>query len=127
MVNLLLERGAPINARNIAGSTALYAAAERGQEAVVRRLIERGADVNLRGQSGVSPVGAAAYAGRASIVKLLLAHGADPDLISNYGAVAEQLAQGEARDVLVACRERRQLRQVTGLSDDQSVQRRRRL
>jgi ankyrin repeat protein len=77
MVDLLLQRGAPINERNIAGGTALYEAAERGQATVVQRLIDKGADLDLKGRSGISPVAAAAYAGRAALVKLLLAHGAD--------------------------------------------------
>jgi ankyrin repeat protein len=77
MVDLLLARGAPIDARDLNGATALYYAAERGHNTVVQRLIERGANVNLTGKSGVSPVAAAAYAGRDSIVALLLAHGAD--------------------------------------------------
>ena len=77
MVDLLLARGAPINARNLAGATALYFAAERGRVEVARRLIERGADVNLTGRSGISPVAASAYAGSDAIVEMLLAHGAD--------------------------------------------------
>jgi ankyrin repeat protein len=77
MVDLLLQRGAPIDARDLAGSTALYVAAERGQAAVVQRLIDKGADVNLKGRSGASPVAAAAFGGRASVVEMLLAHGAD--------------------------------------------------
>jgi ankyrin repeat protein len=77
MVDLLLARGAPIDARDLNGATALYYAAERGHNVVVQRLVERGADIKLTGRSGVSPVAAAAYAGRDSIVTMLLAHGAD--------------------------------------------------
>ena len=73
----LLARGAPVDARNLAGSTALYFAAERGHAAIVQRLIDHGADVNLAGRSGASPVAAAAYAGRDMVVRMLLAHGAD--------------------------------------------------
>src|SRR5262249_29252781 len=76
MVDLLLAHGAPIDARNLAGATALYAAAEAGRVAVAERLIERGADVKLTGRSGISPIAAAAYAGSDSIVEGLLAHGA---------------------------------------------------
>jgi ankyrin repeat protein len=77
MVDLLLARGAPIDARNLDGATALYFAAEGSQILIAQRLIERGADVNLAGRSGISPIAAAAYAGNDVIVEALLAHGAD--------------------------------------------------
>jgi ankyrin repeat protein len=77
MVDLLLARGAPINARNLAGATALYFAAEGDKTLIVQRLIEGGADVKLAGRSGISPVAAAAYAGSDAIVEALLARGAD--------------------------------------------------
>jgi ankyrin repeat protein len=77
MVDLLLAHGAPIDARNLAGATALYFAAEGGHTPVAQRLIERGADVKLAGRSRISPVAAAAYAGNDAIVEALLAAGAD--------------------------------------------------
>ena len=63
IVDLLLARGAPIHARNLAGFTALYLAAEGSHILIAQRLIERGADVKLAGRSGISPIAAAAYAG----------------------------------------------------------------
>jgi len=69
MVDLLLARGAPIDARNLAGATALYSAAEAGHASVAQRLIERGADVKLTGRSGISPLAAAAYVGNARLSK----------------------------------------------------------
>jgi ankyrin repeat protein len=77
MVDLLLARGAPIDARNLAGATALYFAAEGSHISIAQRLIERGADVKLTGRSGISPIAAASYAGNDVIVEALLAHGAD--------------------------------------------------
>ena len=77
MVDLLLARGAPIDARNLAGSTALYMAAEGSHILIAQRLIERGADVKLTGRSGISPIAAAAYAGNDIIFEALLARGAD--------------------------------------------------
>ena len=77
MVDLLLARGAPIDARNLAGATALYFAAEGSHISIAQRLMERGADVKLTGRSGISPVAAAAYAGNDVIVEALLSHGAD--------------------------------------------------
>ena len=45
------EKGAPIDARNLAGSTALYAAAENDRLAVVRRLLAKGADPKVPGRA----------------------------------------------------------------------------
>ncbi len=77
MVDLLLARGAPLDARNLAGATALFLAADGDHAQVAQRLIERGADVKLAGRSGVTPVAAAAYRGNDAIVEALLDHGAD--------------------------------------------------
>jgi ankyrin repeat protein len=77
MVDLLLTRGAPLDARNLAGATALFFAVEGNHIPVAHRLIERGADVNLAGRSGVTPVAAAAYRGNNTLVEELLTHGAD--------------------------------------------------
>ncbi len=76
MVDLLLARGAPIDARNLAGATALYVAVEANRGPVAQRLIDRGADVNLPGRSDVTPVSAAAFRGNDALVEALLAHGA---------------------------------------------------
>jgi ankyrin repeat protein len=130
--NLLLEYGAAVDAPGLGGQTPLLGAAARGDIKQMNSLLAHGAQVNAQSKAGITALMCAArascsHADQAEVVRLLLAHGADPDLISNYGAVAEHLAQGEARDVLVAYRERRQLRQASALSDDQPVQRRRRL
>jgi ankyrin repeat protein len=97
MVDLLLARDAPINARNLAGATALFFAAERGHAAIVQRLIERGADVNFVGRSGVSPVSAAAYVGNDSIVEALLARGADERAPDETGKLPIIYAAASAR------------------------------
>jgi ankyrin repeat protein len=85
MVELLLSRGAPIDARNVAGATALYFAAEGGHTALAQRLIARGADIKLTGRSGISPIAAAAYAGHDAIVAALLAAGADASAPDDTG------------------------------------------
>jgi len=97
MVDLLLARGAPINARNLAGATALYFAAEGGHTSVAQRLIERGADVKLAGRSGISPVAAAAYAGNDAIVEALLARGADERAPDETGKLPIVYAAAKAR------------------------------
>jgi len=51
-VALCLERGAPINAVDDAGQTALHLAVASGPEGVVRLLAEKGADLLLKDQRG---------------------------------------------------------------------------
>src|SRR5258708_3509969 len=59
MVDLLLARRAPIDARNLDRATALYLSAEGSHILIAQRLIERGADVYLAGRSAISPIAAA--------------------------------------------------------------------
>lgn len=61
LVDLLLDRGADVNARRRDGMTALHAAAYRGHLRVIRRLIERGADATLRAHAN-----AGAHAGQSA-------------------------------------------------------------
>lgn len=52
IVDLLLDRGAKIDARNQRGETALLVAARYGNKHVVNRLAERGANLHARDKSG---------------------------------------------------------------------------
>ena len=52
ILELLLERGADINARNRAGETALHIAARRGRKLAVRVLIKQGANTHVRDAAG---------------------------------------------------------------------------
>lgn len=52
IVDILLERGAKIDARSRLGETALLLAARRGNKHVVNRLIERGANLHARDKKG---------------------------------------------------------------------------
>jgi ankyrin repeat protein len=102
MVDLLLSRGAPIDARNLAGATALFFAADGSHTAVAQRLIDRGADVNLAGRSNVTPVAAAAYRGNDAIVESLLARGANDRAPDQTGKTPIVYAAGSARTEVVA-------------------------
>lgn len=52
IVDLLLDRGAQIDARNPAGETALLVAAKKGNKHVVNQLAERGANLHARDKGG---------------------------------------------------------------------------
>ena len=95
-MTLFLDHGAPIDARDLDGSTALYKAAETGRPAIVRLLVERGANVNLPGRSEATPVTAAAYMGSEPIVKFLIEKGADLNAIdkTKKGALVYAAGRG---------------------------------
>jgi len=77
LIAVLLDQGAPVNARTKSGSTALHEAALKGHAAVVKILLERGADCRARNGSGATPLHDAALGGHAEIAALLLAKGAE--------------------------------------------------
>jgi hypothetical protein len=77
VVQLLLEKGADIEARDHSGQTALLWAAENGHRAVVQLLLEKGADIEARDHSGQTALLWAAENGHEAVVQLLLEKGAD--------------------------------------------------
>ncbi|XP_053402143.1 uncharacterized protein LOC128557808 isoform X2 [Mercenaria mercenaria] len=71
---------------------ALFIAAHRGHDKLVRRLIEAGADVNACTPLGRTPLHVAASQGHGHIVDLLLEKGADIDAEDESGATALTIA-----------------------------------
>ncbi|KAF3389987.1 Ankyrin-3 [Talaromyces pinophilus] len=78
IVQLLLEKGADVDARGGKYGTALQAAVEKGHVEIVRLLLKKGADVNTqKGPYYHNALQAAARDGHVEIVWLLLEKGAD--------------------------------------------------
>lgn len=71
IVRLLLEQGAPADARQQGGWTALHAAAENGDTEMVRDLIQYHADPLARNDEGKTPADVAQAKGKAEVLKLL--------------------------------------------------------
>ncbi|RMZ02992.1 hypothetical protein D0862_05837 [Hortaea werneckii] len=76
MCELLLERGALVDAPDDEGNTALHYAATSGSAPTVLALLRAGADVNLKQSQGLTPAHWAAHKGHEEVLLLLLSHGA---------------------------------------------------
>ena len=80
VVQLLLNKGAAVDARDGRGRTPLWCAAEGGHEAVVRLLLDKSAAVDAKGdRDGGTPLWRAAAGGHEAVVRLLLDKGAAVD------------------------------------------------
>jgi ankyrin repeat protein len=90
-LQLLIDRGADVNAKNRRSSTPLHWAIH--DEAKVGLLLAKGANVNLRQVQGRTPLFLAAMLGNsAPTMRLLLARGADPSLASSNGQTPLMMA-----------------------------------
>jgi ankyrin repeat protein len=77
VVQLLLEKGADVNARTDNGETALQCAATYAHEITVKLLLEKGADFNARTKYGETALHKAAANGNKAVIRLLLEKGVD--------------------------------------------------
>ncbi len=92
IVELLLDRGADINARANYNRTALHLAAERGHREIVELLLDRGADINIRTNYNRTALHIAALWGNREIAELLLDRGADIKIRDDDNLTALNLA-----------------------------------
>lgn len=74
-----------INARNLAGKTALHEAARTGNLAFVRTLIASKADINAVDETGKTPLTDAIQGNQTAAVQMLLDSGASPVMQDMYG------------------------------------------
>ncbi len=76
MVKLLIEHGAPVNARQHGGWAPLHAAAQNGDVEMAKMLVEAGADVLARATNNQMPLDLALTKGHQAMVDYLEANGA---------------------------------------------------
>ena len=74
---LLIAKGASVNAKDDDGKTALHVAANWGKTDLMRLLIAKGADVNAKDNACWTPMHWAAFEAEGDTLALLLAAGAD--------------------------------------------------
>jgi ankyrin repeat protein/mono/diheme cytochrome c family protein len=90
-LQLLIDKGADVNAKNRRSSTPLHWAIH--DEAKARQLLEQGANVNAKQVQGRTPLYLAAMLGKSySTMRLLLGRGADPNLASVNGQTPLMMA-----------------------------------
>ena len=91
---LLLARGARVDAKDPSGQTALHLAVCWGRENLVRLLLKTGADVNARDNNGRTPFLCTAISQSTEIAEMLIKQGADVNARDKSGASAADLAGG---------------------------------
>ena len=91
IVNLLIAKGADVNASTPWDGTALHVASCNGHSEVVKTLLSHGAKVDALGPIG-APLHCAAYNGHEFVAKVLLAAGATRSLPDQYGRSPFQVA-----------------------------------
>jgi Ankyrin repeats (3 copies) len=84
-VGWLLELGAEVNARNLRGESALYAAAQSGDLRIAELLFFHDAKVDLADSWGVTPLMTAVFHGHCPMVIFLKNWGASPSAKNNDG------------------------------------------
>ncbi|KAL6713766.1 hypothetical protein ACLMJK_008258 [Lecanora helva] len=85
MIDLLLEKGAPINALNAFSFPPIQRAISLGRLEICKILLDRGADVDRRGREGDSMLELAVGNEHPAIVELLLDHGLDANSRDKWG------------------------------------------
>lgn len=102
VIQLLLENGADIKAKNSKGWTPLHSAADRGNEAVVCLLLKKGADVKAKDESEWMALHSAARGGYKAIVWLLLStNESDINAKDKEGNTALHVAAGNGHNAVV--------------------------
>ena len=86
VVDIIIEYGADIRARNRGGFTALHAASYVGNSEIARKLLDEGADVNDQdNKAGVTALSVAAEEGYSGVAQVLIDFGANLEASERNG------------------------------------------
>ncbi|MGB8167473.1 MAG: ankyrin repeat domain-containing protein, partial [Chthoniobacteraceae bacterium] len=101
MIQLLLEHGAEVDAKDGAGFTPLLNAGEQGRTLALRALLLAGANVNTANAVRRTALWLASSRGHAESIAYLLNHGADPALAASDGQTPLHVAAFNSRPAAV--------------------------
>uniref|UniRef100_A0A3Q3LMU7 Poly [ADP-ribose] polymerase n=1 Tax=Mastacembelus armatus TaxID=205130 RepID=A0A3Q3LMU7_9TELE len=99
---LLLRKGANVNAKTKDLLTPLHLASEKGHNDVIKVLVKHEAKVNAMDHLGQTPLHRAAHSGRLQTCRLLLTAGCDPLLMSLQGHSPSRLGDESLQEILQA-------------------------
>nr|CAI5860619.1 unnamed protein product [Callosobruchus analis] len=94
IVEMLLLRGARVNATNRGDDTPLHLAAAHGHREIVNMLLRQRADVNFTNEHGNSSLHYACFWGYADIAEDLIHHGTKVAIANKYGETALDKCNG---------------------------------
>ena len=94
-MELLLEKGANVNAQNHFKNIPLYYATQKRSIKVAKLLLQKGANVNFQNLRKQTPLHIAVKYCKKEIVKNILEYGCDSNIKDRYGKTAEEIAVSE--------------------------------
>ncbi|KAI4470654.1 serine-threonine protein kinase [Holotrichia oblita] len=100
IVEMLLSRGARVNATNRGDDTPLHLAAAHGHREIIHMLLRQKADVNFTNEHGNSPLHYACFWGYNEIAEDLVNHGAIVSIANKFGDTPLDKAKGNLAKVL---------------------------
>lgn len=102
-LNLLIKKGADVNARDMSGCTPLHLAARNGQKKCLVSLLEHKANVNIRNNEGLTMLHWLAVNGRAELLKDLFQYIDDVDIGDAQGQTPLHVACQNGHKSTVLC------------------------
>lgn len=100
IAEMLISKGARLNATNMGDDTALHLAAAHGHREVVSLLLKNKADINLLNEHGNTPLHYACFWGYRDIAEDLVLAGAIANISNKYGEIPFDKCKGFLRQQL---------------------------
>ena len=101
-LQMLLDRGVSVNAKDRWGDSVLMSACSSGYETIVSQLIKAGIDINAKNISGETALRAACKEGQEAVVTQLIEARADVNVKDKMGATALMIACAEGQEAVVS-------------------------